>query len=30
MINFDGVTGEIKKKILQIGHKFLIINTEYQ
>ena len=31
MINFDDVTKEnIKKNIIQIGHKFMIIHTEYK
>ena len=30
MINFDDVIkANINKKIMQIGHKFLTINTEY-
>ena len=31
MINFDGVSKEKKKikRVIQIGHKFLIIHTEY-
>ena len=29
MINFDDVTKENIKNIMQIGHKFLIIHTEY-
>ena len=29
MINFDDVTKENMKKIIQIDHKFLIIHTEY-
>ena len=29
MINFDGVTKENIKNIVQTGRKFVIINTEY-
>ena len=29
MINFDNVTKENIKNIIQIGHKFLLIHTEY-
>ena len=29
IINFDDVTKENIKNIIQIGHKFLIIHTEY-
>ena len=29
MINFDDVTGENKKNVIQIGLKFLIINIGY-
>ena len=29
MINFDDVTKENRKNVTQIGHKFLIIHTEF-
>ena len=29
MVSFDDISKENKKTLIQIGHKFLIIHTEY-